>query len=41
LLREYLRGSGNEATGIEILEKAYFGEEERLDQVYFHSNQEQ
>ena len=41
LLREYLRGSGNEATGMEILEKAYFGEEERLDKVYFHSNQEQ
>ncbi|MDY3755090.1 MAG: AAA family ATPase [Treponema sp.] len=41
LLHEYLRGSGNEATGMEILEKAYFGEEERLDKVYFHSNQEQ
>ncbi len=41
LLREYLRGSGNEATGMEILEKAYFGEGERLDKVYFHSNQEQ
>lgn len=41
LLREYLRGSGNEATGMESLQKAYFGEEERLDQVYFHSNQEQ
>ena len=30
LLHEYLRGSGNEATGMEILEKAYFGEEERF-----------
>ena len=41
LLREYLRGSGNETTGMESLEKAYFGEGERLDKVYFHSNQEQ
>lgn len=41
LLHEYLRGSGNEATGMESLQKAYFGEEERLDQVYFHSIQEQ
>ena len=41
LLHEYLRGSGNEATGMEILEKAYFGEGERLELVYFHSNQEQ
>ena len=30
LLHEYLRGSGNEASGMEILEKAYFGEEERF-----------
>ena len=30
LLHEYLRGSGNEASGMESLQKAYFGEGERF-----------
>ena len=30
LLHEYLRGSGNEASGMKSLQKAYFGEGERF-----------
>ncbi|MEE0132309.1 MAG: AAA family ATPase [Treponema sp.] len=41
LLHEYLRGSGNEASGMESLQKAYFGEGERLELVPANSIQEQ